>query len=195
MSNKNDTFEPESTSIGSSLGRMPVAQGHRRTIVVDEPEEDLFIEEEPMPISPAEVQQMRKPAVSPAVKKRAEILANLGRATAEVKIEGITFSLRTLKQQEVRATIKAVADMDLVSEQAYEMRTRTLANAIYLIDNQPVDLVIGDLEQRIEAISNMDETIVSHLYRHYNDLNAKHKIKYNLTEEEANEVAEDIKKS
>lgn len=191
----------EEAFVENELGRMSIPSGHRRTLVVEDASEDNPELSRPLPISAAQMQQVRnnytQTSLSPGAKKRAEILTGLGRASSEVNVDGVTFSMRTLKQIELREIIKTASNLELGSEQAYELRVRTLAYSIYAIDGQPVGLAIGSdaFEDWVEVINNMDETIVSYLHRHYTDLNSKNKVKYNLTEEEAKEVVEDIKKS
>ena len=202
--------------IESSLGRVHVGAPVDRQpfITVDDPTDPVPPEENGQPAQESYQEQLqpsmearqradeahrarKENRMETGAKKRIEILTNLGRATIDVDIEGIVFSLRTLKNREWREAIKAVAEFDLATEQAYEMRGQTLARSIYAIDGQRSEVVLGtdDLSVQASFIQDMDESVVSHLYDKYNDLVSTNKAKYNLnTEEGVQEAVEEIKK-
>jgi len=130
-------------------------------------------------------------------KKRTEILLGLGRGVKDVDVEGIIFSLRTLKNYEWKDAIKAVALSELAIEQAYEMRAQTLSRSIFAIDSQSIEMVLGssELDDKIDFVQNLDEAVVSYLYDSYNKLVAENKSKFNINSPEGiQEVVEEIKK-
>ena len=186
----------DTSHIESSIGRMPINRPNQKVLKVEdesysdsENSGDLFRQAK----DSREVRKAQETKLEAGVKRRLEILTNLGRATKDVVIDNIKFSLRSLKTREMRDTIKAVALLDLGSEQAFEIRVGTLSKAIYQIDNQPTELVVG--ENIEEFISEMDETIIAYLYSEYNKMMADNKAKYNFeTKEGIQEVIEDTKK-
>jgi thiamine biosynthesis protein ThiC len=199
--------ETKGPQMESELGRVRINapnRGSQPVITVDDP-----TDAEPAEFLDADLANLRYSAetarkekqqnrMEVGAKKRLEILTNLGRATDIVDVEGINFSIRTLKNGEWREAVKAVSLLDLATEQAYEMRAQILARALYAIDNQPVEIVLGtdDIIHKIAFIQEMDETAVAYLYNRYTDMAAKNKAKFNLnTEEGVKEAVEEIKKS
>lgn len=130
-------------------------------------------------------------------KKRIEILADIGRLTKDVPIEGIVFSLRTLKSKEARDATMSVFTCANDADAAFEIRRQTLARAIYQIDGQDIELALGgrDFDLKLELIDSMEETIVNKLWNEFNELRQEVKVKFGLeTEEQVKGVVEDIKK-
>lgn len=130
-------------------------------------------------------------------RKRIEILANIGRLSKTVEIEGVLFTLRTLKNKEVRETtlsiFKCINDIDA----HYEFRRQILARSIYQIDTVDIESHVGgsDLELRLEMIDEMEDVTVSKLFTEYNALKQEVQTKYGLaTDQQVKEVVADIKK-
>ena len=131
-------------------------------------------------------------------KKRIEILANIGRLTKNVDMEGITFSLRTLKTKEARATTMSIFGCVNDVDASFEIRRQTLARAIYEIDGQPTETALGgdDFNLKLQLVDDMEDVTINKLYNEFNTLRNEVQTKYGLqTEQEVKEVLEDIKKS
>lgn len=138
----------------------------------------------------------RKPTSE--ARQRVEILTGIGRLTKEVVIEEYKFTLQSLKSREMREIIKIVSQVAVPSEAMYEMRAQTLARSLVKIDDRPVGLVLGaaTLEDIVEFINESEEHIVNQLFVAYNDMVKMHDAKFAVkNEQDAKEVAEEIKKS
>lgn len=138
------------------------------------------------------------PKIGDHAKKRIEILANIGRLTKTVEIEGISFSLRTLKLKEAReATLFAVSSSATNVEVGFEIRRQTLARSIFQIDGQDVETALGgtDFNLRLQLIDDMEDTIFDKLYSEFDMLRKEVQTKYGIAnEQQAKEVVEDLKK-
>jgi hypothetical protein len=131
-------------------------------------------------------------------KKRVELLANIGRLTKVVEIDGVTFSLRTLKTKEAREATMAIFGCVNDVDASFEIRRQTLARAIYEIDGQATELALGgdDFTFKLQLVDDMEDVTVIRLYNEFNMLRNEVQTKYGLkTEQEVKEVLEDIKKS
>lgn len=131
-------------------------------------------------------------------KKRIEILANIGRLTRNVEIDGIVFSLRTLKAKEARLATMSIFSCVNDTDASFEIRRQTLARAIYEIDGQPTELALGgdDFNLKLQLVDDMEDVTIVRLYNEFNELRNEIQTKYGLkTEQEVKEVLEDIKKS
>lgn len=131
-------------------------------------------------------------------KKRVELLANIGRLTKVVEIDGVTFSLRTLKTKEAREATMAIFGCVNDVDASFEIRRQTLARAIYEIDGQATELALGgdDFTLKLKLVDDMEDVTVIRLYNEFNMLRNEVQTKYGLkTEQEVKEVLEDIKKS
>lgn len=130
-------------------------------------------------------------------KKRIEILANIGRLTKNVEMDGITFALRTLKAKEARAATMSIFGCVNDVDASFEIRRQTLARAIYEIDGQPIESALGgdDFALKLDLIDDMEDVTIIRLYNEFNELRNEIQTKYGLkTEQEVKEVLEDIKK-
>jgi hypothetical protein len=157
-------------------------------------------------LSPAEREELQRlrsenvnkgSRVTDHAKKRIEILANLGRLTRQVEVDGISFSLRTLKGKEARETTMSIFDCKNDIEASFEIRRQTLARAIYEIDGQPIELAVGgsSLEAKLALIDEMEDVAIIKLYNEFNELRNEVQVKYGLqSEKEVKEVVEDLKK-
>ena len=157
-------------------------------------------------LSPAEREELQRyrqkvaskeAKVSDHAKKRVEILANIGRLNKDVMIDGVLFSLRTLKSKEANETLMSVVSCANDVEASIEIRRQTLARAIYKIDEQDVDLALGgsDFYLKLNLVDNMEDAIINKLYNEFTILRQEARTKYGLqTEAEVKGVVEDIKK-
>lgn len=137
------------------------------------------------------------PKLGEHARKRVEILSNIGRLFKEVELDGIVFTLKTLKDKETREATLSIFSCANDADAAYELRRQTLARSICKIDGQDVELALGgnEFERRLELIDGMENVIVSKLYTNYNELKKEAHVKYGVeTESQVKEVVEDIKK-
>jgi len=136
--------------------------------------------------------------LSEGAKKRIEHLTGLGRSTVDVDIEGVLFTLSTLKSKEIREAINACSKLNTNNlDIKLELRRQQLARSIKFIDNAEFSLVIGsdNLFDKLNFVEELDESIVQRLDEEYEKLAKSVRDKYALkTEEDIKEVAEDLKK-
>lgn len=200
--------------MSSSFYRKPSEQQRLREFNVGDPEDMPVEKTVQMPAMQAnvgyelsaaereELQRMRQvvakePKLGDYAKKRIEILANIGRLTKDVEIEGIRFSLRTLKAKETREATMSIFKCVNDADAAYEIRRQTLARAIYQIDGQDIESTLGgnDFDLKLNLIDEMEDTIINKLYNEFNNLKQEVRTKFGLeTEEQVKGVVEDIKK-
>lgn len=166
----------------------------------------MFNHQTPHELSAAEreeLQRMRKEATSKAprigdhARKRIELLANIGRLSKDVDIEGIVFSIRTLKTKETREATMSIFECKNDADAAFEIRRQTLARAINQIDGQDLELALGgsDFGLKLDLIDGMEDVVVGKLYNAFNDLRQEARTKYGLdSEQQAKEVVDDLKK-
>lgn len=158
--------------------------------------------------APSEAETARKEArqarleetvrISDPAKRRIEHLAGIGRLTRDVSIEGISFSLRTLKAYETREVSLKVFNPTYTNvEASYEARRQQLARSIFKIDSTDVALVLGDdsVETRLNFIDELEETAAQRLFDEFTVLKNEATAKFGITTDaEVKEVAEDLKK-
>lgn len=157
-------------------------------------------------LSPAEREELQRlrnetankqTKITDHAKKRIEILANLGRLTKQVEVDGVSFSLRTLKAKEAREATMSIFDCKNDIEASFEIRRQTLARAIYEIDGQPIELAVGgnSLDAKLDLVDEMEDVAIIKLYNEFNTLRNEVQTKYGLqSEKEVKEVVEDLKK-
>lgn len=143
----------------------------------------------------AAVQRNRIPE---GVKRRLEILTGIGRLTEDVLVDGVTFSIRSLKPKENQDIIEAVAKKDLAVSQAYELRAQTMARSIYKIDQQKIESVIESdtIDLKISFVQEvLEESLLNFLYNKYQALLEQNKKKFGELGKTEEEVLENVKKS
>lgn len=135
--------------------------------------------------------------INPAAKKRVEIISGLGRATKDIPVDGMIFSIRTLKGNELRAVVKATMNTDQAIDQMFESRTHTLARSIYKIDGSDIEFILNDpsLEAKLSFVEELDDVVLQYIYKEYDNLVTSHKKKYASVEEEIGEISNDLTKS
>ena len=148
----------------------------------------------------AEALEMKK-RVSPEAKERIIFLTELGRIKKSVEVEGLKFTLQSLKgfeQSEVFDSLSQFVEMSALRMQ-YEVRFQTLARAISHIQDKPFSEVIesNDIADKLELVRNLDENVSDHLYKWYQkNIVEFSQEKYAIKDEEdVKEVAESVKKS
>ncbi len=138
--------------------------------------------------------------IGDAAKKRIEILANIGRLTKDVKIGNFTFSLRTLKSREAKDAALATFSTAITQiEASFEARKQQLARAVFEIDGEDVDAIIGSskLDDKLDFIeNNLEDIVIEKLWQEFTALKEESRVKYGINSaKEAEEVSEDLKKS
>ena len=142
--------------------------------------------------------QAERNRIPDGVKRRLEILTGIGRLSEDVVVEGVTFSIRSLKPKENQDILEESAKKDLAVSQAFELRTQTMARSIYKIDGQRVEAVLENesIEAKLSFVREvLEESLLNFLYNKYQallDQNKKKFIELGKTEEE---VLENVKKS
>ena len=189
------------SSINSPLGRMKMAQATQRTLSVPdetEPLEDL----QKIKQTREQIASSQK-ILSPDARERLNYLANLGRKTEEVEVEGITFTLRTLKAKENAEAIHFGSSLGEPSinqtiDSYHSMRNYTMSKAIQAIDGISLENVVGSRDTEViikHLLEEMDEAVIDYLYGKFLTMTKNHKEKFSIkSQEEVKEVIEDIKK-
>jgi hypothetical protein len=166
-----------------------------------------------------EKMQLREHQLLQDARHRVEIITGIGRKTRNVEIiseeDGIktTFTLRTLKgyeQKLVNQKIEGAKTMivdktpKFTLSSLYDIRLETLTHALYLIDGQYIDVILGiselsvedQMEAKRELVSGMDELLQDKLSYEYSILRKETSDGYlPKTAEEAKEVVDTIHKS
>lgn len=136
--------------------------------------------------------------ISDSAKKRIELLADIGRLTKEVIVGGIVFSIRTLKSKEMRdASFATFTETNTQLEASYEARKQQLGRAIYQIDHQDIDFVLGskDLDARFVLLDSLEETVIGAIWDEFIKLKEEARVKFGLSsDKDTKEVVEDLKK-
>lgn len=184
-------------NVGDSEEHTPLNVMHMQNMQQQAPGYDLSAAERD------ELQQYRRGVsketkMSDHAKKRVEILANIGRLTRNVDIDGIQFALRSLKAREARETTMSIFACVNDVDASFEIRRQTLARAIYEIDGQSLDVALGgsDFALKLKLIDDMEDVTIIRLYNEFNELRNEIQTRYGLqSEKEVKEVLEDIKKS
>jgi len=141
--------------------------------------------------------QAQKNKIPEAVKKRLEILTGIGRLTEDIVVDNVTFSIRSLKPKENREIVEHAATKDLTVSQAFDIRSQTIARALYKIDGQLIGAVLNDnsIEGRVNFVEEiLEESLVNHLYNRYQELLVQNKKKFSSLGDTEEEVLENVKK-
>lgn len=149
-------------------------------------------------IKEARVAKMHgKVRLNEGARRRVEMLCGLTRSTRTADLDGQKFSLRTLKNKEMREALLTASQFDGTVESPFEIRKQLLARSLYEIAGTEASLFLGDpsLEAMFEFLDEIDETLLTRLYSEYlllvDDAGKKFSIK---SEADAKEVVEDLKK-
>lgn len=141
--------------------------------------------------------KMQTSKISDGAKKRLEILMGMTRTTREVDIENSKFVLQSLKGKEVREAIFQASQFDNTVEFPFEIRRQLLARSLVEIAGVSVEQFIGsnDLFDKLNFVEELDDAFLSRLYLEYTEMSKEARDKYAVvTEEDAKEVVEEIKK-
>jgi hypothetical protein len=136
----------------------------------------------------------KKLEISPDAKNRVEFLLGLRRKTQNVVVEGVSFTLTTLKHSDYQKVFASLAGMPESTSVAVslEVQVQTLARAITHIENNSVFDVLGvsSSEEVVECLRQFSNDVVEELYNHF--LKLKAPLEVNSSEE--TEVRENLKK-
>jgi hypothetical protein len=192
------------SEIHSPIGKTFTSTQGQKTFVVEDESENQNFGRNPYvePISEEQFTAARVekrhggPRISAGAKTRIELLTGIGRLTKEVTVANTVFSIRTLKHGELRDALISAAGTNGVGV-AFEARKQQLARSIFLIDGYDMRQVLGtdDMETRLSMIEELDETLVTVLFKAYADLAQEASDKFTIkTPEQAKELADDLKK-
>ncbi len=164
---------------------------------VPEPQMDDLYEKERI-IKEARVAKMHgRVRLNEGARRRVEMLCGMTRSTRSVPLNGQNFSLRTLKNKEMREALLTASQFDGTVESPFEIRKQLLARYLYEIAGTDASLFLGDssLEAMFEFIDEADETLLTRLYSEYLLLVDEASKKFSIkSETDAKEVVEDLKK-
>jgi len=151
----------------------------------------------------SKIEQMRsargKRELSPEAKRRVEFLTGIGRLMDEFEVEGVKFTIQTLKTREMKEVAKVVSSNEIdPAEFAYELRSNMLARSVVKINDHLVEEILGDdsFEAKLALIEELDESVTIHIYDKYQAMADKSREKYGInTDKDVSEVSEAIKKA
>lgn len=138
-----------------------------------------------------------KTRLSEGAKRRVLALCDMLRETRDVMLGDVKFSLRTLKDKEMRTAIISSSNFDGTVESPFEIRKQILSRSIFSINDTDIAVFLGvdNLESKLEFIEEMDEKALDFLYDEYLKLNEAATAKYAIKgPEDLNGLVEDIKK-
>lgn len=185
--------------ISSSLGNVEFGES-RRVLKVEDPttfesvDNIQQIEEE---IRQQKVEHLRAP--KPAI-NRLELLVGLGRTTTEIEVGGTIFGLKSLKNRELKDVIMNAAGAKTAIEEALIIRNCTLAYALYEVDGNPINLILGVGPENkenavLELLEEMEEKVVAAIWAAYRKMDEENSEKKGDLGADDKEVVENIKKS
>lgn len=134
--------------------------------------------------------------LSSEARERIKLLTGLGRGTKDVKVNNVTFTLRTLKAKETQEGLFAAANVPMINSE-YEGYKYVLAKSITHIDGTDFGVVIGshELKDKLNFIENLEDSVFNHLRNQYNLLTNETTGKFAFkTEEDINKTVDEIKK-
>lgn len=140
----------------------------------------------------------QKNRIPEGLKLRLEILTGIGRLTEDVKVDDVTFTIRSLKPSENEEIVKSLSGIEFGGVQAFELRAQTLARAIYKIDGQDINYVIDakSIEDKVDFAKNvLEESLANFLYTKYQGILNKNREKFSELGKTEEEVIENVKKS
>lgn len=132
--------------------------------------------------------------VSPKAKNRIELLLGLKKKIKEVHVEGIKFTLKTLKHAEYQEVFSAISKLSDVSSIviSLELQIQTLARAITHIDDAPIlnVLSVSTVEEVVNYLREFENDVIDQLHEEFKSLKSETEVK----KEEESEVTENLKK-
>jgi hypothetical protein len=207
--------------INSPLGKTKVNTPHRRVYTVEDNSVDsanpsyedtaeAFLREQDAKRVPLEQIQTRQEMlkeqnrIKPEARKKLEVLLGIARNTKDVEIDGVVFTLQTLKDYEIEELTKlpklfeeGVLKESVAVEFLFYLRRVTLAYSLVSMDGESIDnvLEVNDFDSKIEAIKLLDNNLTAYLFNIYEQLRDETSAKYSIkNKKEVEEVVESLKK-
>jgi hypothetical protein len=137
------------------------------------------------------------PPISQQSKTRLEYLCDIGKMTKDVKIGGVTFTLRTLKSREQRQVYLTLVDVSNKVDEAYNLKFNTLAHSLIKIDQHEIAVMVkvNSLSDKIKMLEDLEETVTDQLFTAYQELKTTSDSQFSIkTVEDMKEVSEELKK-
>ena len=163
----------------------------------DAPEEDIQQIERDMQRSRQEKRTGRQ-RLDPGAKKRLEQLLGIVRTEKEVVLnEKMTFVLQTLKSGELNDVLAAARKEPNQFDFDWQLRRHNLSRSIKTIAGIKFTDFVGseDIEDLLYFIDQLDDFVLTKLYKEYGNLSKEAQDKYGVnTDEKQKEVVEDLKK-
>lgn len=138
-----------------------------------------------------------KEKISPAGKKRIEMLCGISTLSREVSIDGNIYVLRSLKHKQLKEATMEASKMDGTVGLPFEIRRQLLARSLVSVGGVDIGDLAGDnsIESRLSVIDDHDAAVIERLFKEYsllvNEIESKYSIK---TQADVKEVVEDLKK-
>lgn len=155
-------------------------------------------------ISAEEEEALRKarkeklnPSITPQAKTRLEYLADIGRLTKDVVIDGITFTLKTLKSKEQKQVYLTLVDVTNKVDEAYNIKYYSLAYSLIKIDQQNIEMMfkIDSLQDKIKLLEDLEESTTDRLFAAFEELKNTANDRFAIkTEEDIKEISDSLKK-
>lgn len=197
-----DNFEELPEQLPQQYRNRPVQhQVENKTMSFGSPyqeeEESIQQMEQRLRVAKNEKKIINQTAPTAAV-QRLEILTGIGRLVKDITIENVKFSLRSLKNKEIRDVMKRAVDAKTHVEEVLVIRVYVLAYSVYKIDDRSIEDYIGsyDIDDKIDLINELEEHVVSRLWKVYSEMLEDHnnKIEQDLGET-SEKIVDNIKKS
>lgn len=144
-----------------------------------------------------EAKRSGKTRLNEGAKRRIEMLIGMSRTTHEAEVGGNQYAFQTLGSKEMRQAIMAASAFDGSVQSPFEIRRQLLAYSLTKVAGLDTAQFVGsnDIEARLELIDSLDDALLNRLYDEYILMVKESREKYSIkTEEDAKEVAEDLKK-
>lgn len=193
--------EPDIDTINARLasrGLPPLDQHNMRAIENKRMIQQESVQEVETRIRDARKQkQSGRERLTPAAKRRIEMLCDFSKNTKDIEIDGNLYILKTLKGKEMRQALVAASTFDQTIDLPFETRRHLLARSLVQIAGTDVELFLGDdsLETKLEFLEELDELVLDELYNGYLKLVAEVKARYAVkSSEDAEGVLADLKK-
>ena len=214
--------------IKSTIGNSNFEKPTNRNFIVEDESDNKVLKQNQIPkerlINPSVAQGLRRQAIDQQeqieqkilfeAQRRIELITGLGRKTKDITIENITFTLRSLKGFERNYLSQVIAKQSRIklgedkfgfnTEGMYNIKIEALSHSLYLIDGQPIEIILGTINQsyedqisaRKDLIVAMDSELTDYLFSHFERLSAETRDGYApKTTEEVKEVVDTIRKS
>lgn len=148
-------------------------------------------------LSAKKAKQEGRERISEGARRRIEMLIGMSRMTKTVDINGTTFTLQTLKNEEAREVLIASIPYDGTIEFSFENAKQTLARSLIEIASTDINqfLSSSDLGVKLDFISQLPQALFTRLYNEYVNLDTESREKFGLKNDmDVKEVVEDLKK-